>query len=115
YVVFNLIKTLHPTPALGGVPHQTAIKNIRENESMDRGWYAAPVGWLYSTWHGESAIAIRSGLVHNDAVKLFAGCCVMRDSDPEMEFEETKVKFLPMLNVLEDNDGSYLTFNTLYG
>lgn len=107
YDVFDLIKNLHPTPALGGVPRQKALKFIRENEFMDRGWYGAPVGWLDSTRHSEFAVAIRSGLVHNDEVNLFAGCGVMRDSDPEMEFEETKVKFLPMLNVLEDNDGSY--------
>src|SRR5699024_3821605 len=98
---------IHPTPALGGVPRQKALKFIRENEFMDRGWYGAPVGWLDSSRQSEFAVAIRSELVHNDEVNLFAGCGVMRDSDPEMELEETKVKFLPMLNVLEDNDGSY--------
>src|SRR5699024_8025001 len=110
-----LIKNLHPTPALGGVPRQKALKFIRENEFMDRGWYGAPVGWLDSTRHSEFAVAIRSGLVHNDEVNLFAGCGVMRDSDPEMEFEETIVTFLPMLNVLEYNGRSYCTFNSLYG
>lgn len=102
YDVFDLIKNLHPTPALGGVPREKALAFIREREFMDRGWYGAPIGWMDSSKHSEFAVAIRSGLVHNDKVTLFAGCGVMRDSDPEMEFEETKVKFSPMLNVLED-------------
>ena len=100
--VFDLIARLHPTPALGGVPREKALAFIREEEFMNRGWYGAPVGWLDSGHHSEFAVAIRSGLIHRDEVTLFAGCGVMRDSDPEMEFEETKVKFMPMLHVLED-------------
>ena len=80
---------------------------IHDEEELDRGWYGAPVGWLDSSNNSEYAVAIRSGLVQNDEVSLFAGCGVMRDSDPDMEFQETNVKFLPMLNVLEDGDGTY--------
>ena len=107
YTVFDIVKKLHPTPALGGVPRDKALAFIRENELLDRGWYGAPIGWLDSQANSEFAVALRSGLVQNDEVSLFAGCGVMRDSDPEMEYEETNVKFLPMLTILEDTDESY--------
>ena len=107
HTVFDIVKKLHPTPALGGVPREKALAFIRENELLDRGWYGAPIGWLDSQANSEFAVAIRSGLVQGDEVSLFAGCGVMRDSDPNMEYEETNVKFLPMLTILEDTDESY--------
>lgn len=107
FSVFNIIEKLHPTPALGGVPKEKALQFIREHELLDRGWYGAPIGWLDSNENSEFAVAIRSGLVQNDEVSLFAGCGVMRDSTPEMEYEETNMKFLPMLTILEDQHESY--------
>ena len=100
--IFNTVEKLHPTPALGGLPKEAALTYIREHERLDRGWYGAPVGWVDSNHNGEFAVAIRSGLVQGEEISLFAGCGVMRDSDPQMEYEETGVKFLPMYNVLED-------------
>src|SRR5699024_6228335 len=102
YDVFDLIKNLHPTPALGGVPRQNAFRITAEKGLIDRAWYVSPVGWLDSMSDFDFAVAIQSGLVHNDEVNLFDGCGFMRDLDPETEFGELKVNFLPMLNVLED-------------
>lgn len=100
--LFAMIEALHPTPALGGVPRDYALEFIREHESVNRGWYGAPIGWVDHSGNSEFAVAIRSGLVRKDEALLFAGCGVMRDSDPQLELEETGIKFLPMLNVLED-------------
>lgn len=102
--VFDLIEVLHPTPALGGVPTDKALQFIREEEQFDRGWYGAPIGWLDYNGNSEFAVAIRSGLVRKDEMSLFAGCGVMADSDPEKEYDETAVKFLPMLTILEDDE-----------
>lgn len=107
FTVFDIIEKLHPTPALGGVPREKALCFMREEECLDRGWYGAPIGWLDSNQNSEFAVAIRSGLVQKNEVSLFAGCGVMRDSDPNMEYEETNVKFLPMLTIMEDHDESY--------
>ncbi|HLR60291.1 MAG TPA: isochorismate synthase [Pseudogracilibacillus sp.] len=100
--IIDLVKELHPTPALGGLPNEAALQFIRDHERLDRGWYGAPVGWLDDRFNGEFAVAIRSGLIQADEASIFAGCGVMKDSDPELEYEETNVKFLPMLNVLEE-------------
>ncbi|MGY0693219.1 isochorismate synthase [Virgibacillus sp. FSP13] len=100
YSIFDIIKELHPTPALGGVPREESLAFIREHEQLDRGWYGAPVGWLDSNQNGEFAVAIRSGLIQGDEASLFAGCGVVKDSDPEAEYEETQIKLTPMLSVL---------------
>jgi menaquinone-specific isochorismate synthase len=98
--IFDVVKDLHPTPALGGTPTEYSLQFIRENEALDRGWYGAPIGWVDSNEKGEFAVAIRSALIQEDEASLFAGCGLLADSDPELEYEETKIKMLPMLNVL---------------
>ncbi|MBG9819152.1 isochorismate synthase [Bacillus safensis] len=98
--LFSLIEQLHPTPALGGYPKEKAVEVIREIEPLKRGWYAAPVGWIDSQDNGEFAVAIRSGLIEEDRVRLFAGCGIVEDSLAKQEYEETQVKLRPMLSAL---------------
>jgi menaquinone-specific isochorismate synthase len=100
YSIFDVVQALHPTPALGGTPTVESLAFIREHELLDRGWYGAPIGWVDSNNNGEFAVAIRSGLIQGNEASLFAGCGVVADSDPELEYEETKIKLLPMRNVL---------------
>ncbi|WP_249871152.1 isochorismate synthase [Oceanobacillus saliphilus] len=100
YSIFDIVEKLHPTPALGGTPREESLSFIREHELLDRGWYGAPIGWVDSNKNGEFAVAIRSALIQGDEASLFAGCGVVKDSDPESEYEETKIKLLPMLSVL---------------
>lgn len=91
------VEALHPTPALGGFPPQQAVRMIREVEQLDRGWYAAPIGWINRHQDGEFAVAIRSALIQGNEASLFAGCGIMGDSDPLSEYHETALKFRPML------------------
>ncbi|MEC1352539.1 isochorismate synthase [Bacillus sonorensis] len=98
--LFDLIEELHPTPALGGAPQQKAVEVIRNIEPMSRGWYAAPAGWVDFGGNGEFAVAIRSGLIDSNEARLFAGCGIVADSDPMLEYEETQIKLKPMLSAL---------------
>ncbi|WP_245920697.1 isochorismate synthase [Melghirimyces profundicolus] len=95
-----MVRRLHPTPAMGGYPQQAALDRIRETEGMDRGWYAAPLGWLDFRGDGEFICGIRSGLLRGRTASLFAGCGIVGDSDPDSEYEETRMKFRPMLSAL---------------
>ncbi|MBY0122864.1 isochorismate synthase MenF [Bacillus sp. S/N-304-OC-R1] len=95
-----LVDRLHPTPALGGLPKQAAVERIREIEDLDRGFYGAPLGWLDYRGNGEFAVSIRSGLIQKDEASIFAGCGVVKDSNPDSEYIETKIKFRPMLTAL---------------
>ena len=98
--IFSFVEALHPTPALGGVPTDIALQIIRQEEEMDRGYYAAPIGWTDAAGNGEFAVAIRSALVKEDRAYLYAGGGIVADSDPELEYEETWVKFRPALRAL---------------
>ncbi len=98
--LLSMVEKLHPTPALGGFPQVQAMEKIRTEEIMDRGWYAAPIGWMDGRGNGEFAAGIRSGLIQGDEASLFAGCGIVGDSDPESEYMETKMKFKPMLSAL---------------
>ncbi len=89
----NIIDSLHPTPAVGGCPHKPAMKNIAELERFDRGWYAAPVGWIAPD-AAEFAVAIRSATVAKNQVKLYAGAGIVSGSDAEMEWRELDNKIL---------------------
>ncbi|AXR78128.1 isochorismate synthase [Natrarchaeobaculum sulfurireducens] len=98
--VLELVETLHPTPAVGGVPPEVAWETIRETESFDRGWYAGPVGWFDAAGDGEFAVGLRSGVASDETVTLFAGSGIVADSDPTAEWEEVQLKFRPVLDEL---------------
>ena len=98
--LFDLVKDLHPTPALGGEPKEEALSLIRQYETMNRGYYAAPIGWIDASGNGEFAVAIRSALLNEQEAFLFAGGGIVEDSTPESEYAETWVKFRPMLRAL---------------
>lgn len=95
HTILQLIGRLHPTPAVGGAPRELALDFIRKHERMDRGWYAAPIGWMQSH-HGEFAVALRSAVVTGSHAALFAGCGVVADSDPDQEYAESLLKLRPM-------------------
>ena len=98
--LLQLVKDLHPTPALGGEPRKDAMEIIRMVEQMNRGYYAAPVGWIDAEGNGEFAVAIRSALLNKQKAYLYAGGGIVADSDPISEYAETLVKFRPMLRTL---------------
>jgi menaquinone-specific isochorismate synthase len=96
----TVLEALHPTPAVCGLPRDTALEFIGEQEPFDRGWYAGPVGWFDLDGNGEFVPALRCAVVHDDRWRLFAGAGIVRGSDPGLEWEETSIKFEPMLRAL---------------
>ena len=98
--LLNMIECLHPTPAVGGVPTEPALAFLREYEDIDRGWYAGPVGWLDAKGNGEFMVALRSGVIHRQDAALFAGCGLVTGSDPETEYQETRLKLSTLLDGL---------------
>ncbi|HET7416531.1 MAG TPA: isochorismate synthase [Solirubrobacterales bacterium] len=93
---------LHPTPAVGGEPWFRAAGAIAELEGMDRGWYAAPVGWMDATEDGEFCVALRSALLRDREAHLFAGVGVVAGSDPAAELAETEVKLGALLPLVAE-------------
>jgi isochorismate synthase len=100
FTLLDLIDRLHPTPAVGGLPRAAALDHIRLREGLDRGWYAAPIGWLDARGEGDFAVALRCGVVQGKQALIFAGAGIVQDSDPDEEYAETWLKFQPMLGAL---------------
>ena len=98
--VLPLVERLHPTPALGGTPRRPALEFLRDAEPVPRGWYGAPVGWIDHTLDGKFAVAIRSAVTQENRVWMYAGAGIVADSEPQKEWEETGLKFRPMLEAL---------------
>jgi menaquinone-specific isochorismate synthase len=96
----QLAEALHPSAAVGGTPTPVATALIAEIEHMDRGRYAGPVGWMDASGDGEWGIALRSAQIAGTTVRLFAGCGIVADSDPEAELAEAQAKFVPVRDAL---------------
>ena len=107
----DIISQLHPTPAVGGYPKQQALEAIKEIEPFERGWYAAPVGWV-SHNSAEFAVAIRSGLIVENKLTLFAGAGIVSGSKAELEWEELENKIRNFRDIF-GSVGKKVTHNNL--
>lgn len=97
---FALLKSLHPSAAVCGTPRNIAFDVIDEIEGMNRGRYAGPVGWIDARGDGELGIALRSGQVTGNEIRIFAGCGIVAESDPAVELAESRAKFSAMQSAL---------------
>ncbi|MBC7171649.1 MAG: isochorismate synthase [Polyangiaceae bacterium] len=104
--VLELVKALHPTPAVGGVPTVEAMRWIVEREAAPRGWYGAPFGWVDASGDGAFVVALRSGVVRGDRVFVYAGAGIMEGSSPIAEYEETALKMQALLGALDEDQGA---------
>jgi menaquinone-specific isochorismate synthase len=100
--LLTLAAAVHPTAAVGGTPRKAAVALIAELEGMDRGRYAGPVGWVDGSGDGEFGIALRCAQVSGNTVRMFAGCGIVADSDPDSEVVEANAKLVPMRDALEN-------------
>ena len=98
--VFTLLNQLHPSAAVCGTPTDKAAKVISEIETMSRGRYAGPVGWIDARGDGELGIALRCGQISENTIRLYAGCGIVAGSDPEKELAESEAKFSAMKSAL---------------
>ncbi len=87
----QIFAALHPTAAVNGTPSQKAIELIRTLEPFSRGWYAGAVGWM-TAQRAEFAVGIRSALVQNRTISVYSGAGIVKDSQPQQEWEETELK-----------------------
>jgi menaquinone-specific isochorismate synthase len=87
----ELIHTLHPTPAMGGMPRDAAVAFIKAAEPFDRKHYAAPIGWA-SQDSTELFVAIRSAIIEQNTMRLFAGTGIVEGSTPLCEWNELEHK-----------------------
>ena len=100
----EVLRMLHPTAAVGGIPRKDSYELIKKLEAHDRGHYAGPVGWVDARGDGEWWIGIRGILLHENTFEAWAGAGIVSESDPTAEREETRAKLASVLSsVLVDS------------
>ena len=94
----DVLRLLHPTAAVGGMPRESAYEVITRLEQHDRGLYAGPVGWMDANGDGEWWIGLRGVLLEGRSFEAWAGAGIVSESDPIAEREETKDKLAVVLS-----------------
>ena len=84
-----LVNSLHPTPAVCGIPLDKSKTFISAIEGYDRYFYTGFLGELNIDNHTEFYVNLRCLQVVKEGVKFFVGGGITKDSKPEDEWEET--------------------------
>lgn len=95
----NLIEELHPTPAVCGLPKNTARQIISDYEAYDRRYYTGYFGPKTNT-QTSYFVNLRCMSLDADTIEVFVGGGITKDSDVDKEFEETVQKTRTMLQVI---------------
>jgi isochorismate synthase len=102
----TLIRALHPTPAVCGLPRENAKKFILENEQYNRSFYTGFLGELNfqknKTAPKSSSLFVNlrcMNIIENNA-SIFVGGGITKDSNAKKEWEETVSKSKVMKCVL---------------
>jgi isochorismate synthase len=109
--LYSLVKTLHPTPAVCGLPKEKAKEFILKNEHYNREFYTGFLGEVHmnSSLHENNNLEseetnlfvnLRCMQIKNKNAILYVGGGITENSDPEKEWEETVAKSKIMKSVL---------------
>ncbi len=96
----SVLQTLHPTPAVCGLPKGAATKFILDNEGYSRSFYSGFLGLLNVDNKTDLYVNLRCMDIVDGAVNIFVGCGITKDSVAEKEFIETSHKALTMKSIL---------------
>lgn len=99
--LFRFLKALHPTPAVCGIPKQSAKDFIINNEQHDRAYYSGFLGPLNIEKQSNLFVNLRCMQVFKDKFALYIGGGITADSNAEKEWEETEIKSQTMADVIE--------------
>jgi len=93
----EVIRALHPTPAVGGTPRSDALDFISEHESHDRAYYTGWVG-MEQGEHLSYFVNLRCAHMRNGVMTAYAGGGITAASNPAAEWAETRNKLRSVLD-----------------
>lgn len=99
----TLLKAIHPTAAVSGLPQQQAKMILSEIETFDRGWYAGTLG-IMSEAYSEFCVAIRSAFIEENRIRVFAGAGIVEGSEPLTEWKEIERKASGLISLFAENN-----------
>ncbi len=100
----SLLKLLHPTPAVCGLPKAEAYKFILENEGYDRKYYSGFIGMLNPEADTNLYVNLRCLAIEGQRMTYYAGGGLLAASDREEEWIETEKKMSTMMNIFNEED-----------
>ena len=100
----DLLKAIHPTAAVSGLPQQQAKKALTEIETFDRSWYAGTLGLMTQNL-SEFCVTIRSAFIEKNQVRVFAGAGIVEGSQPVEEWLEIERKAAGLISLFAENNG----------
>lgn len=101
YADVNILKAIHPTAAVSGLPQQQAKMILSEIETFDRGWYAGTLG-VMSDVCSEFCVAIRSAFIEAHRIRVFAGAGIVAGSQPLEEWKEIERKAAGLISLFAE-------------
>jgi isochorismate synthase len=102
----TLIRALHPTPAVCGLPRENAKKFILKTEQYNRSFYTGFLGELNFQKNKTASktsslfVNLRCMSIIENNVSIFVGGGITKDSNSKKEWEETVSKSKVMKRVL---------------
>ena len=95
----TLLQCLHPTPAVCGVPQDTARHAIICHEDSPRKYYAGFSGPINMNEGSQMYVSLRCMEISQNSALLYAGGGLLKDSKTEDEWTETQRKMRTMLRL----------------
>ena len=92
-----VLRATFPAGTVSGAPKVQAMQLIDELEPVARGIYAGAVGYFGWDRNLDTAIAIRTAVLHGGRMHVQAGAGIVYDSVPEREWRETMHKAQALL------------------
>ncbi len=93
----SLLKLLHPTPAVSGLPKEEAYSFINKNEGYDRRYYTGFIGWIDPVIKSDLYVNLRCMNIHEKHLTLYAGGGLLPNSVLESEWNEFVDKLQTMM------------------
>jgi len=97
----HLTQSMHPTPAICGVPLPRAKNLIRALEKHERAYYTGYLGFINPHKEVQLFVNLRCMQILSNYVALYLGGGITSKSVAEKEWEETVLKSQTLLNELE--------------
>lgn len=95
----QLLRHLHPTPAVCGMPRDAALQAILHDEHSSRRYYAGFSGPLNCQGRTNLFVSLRCAELSSDQATLYAGGGIMPESAEADEWDETRRKLTTMLSL----------------
>ncbi|MBK7650997.1 MAG: chorismate-binding protein [Flammeovirgaceae bacterium] len=95
-----MLKLLHPTSAVCGMPLENSLAFLKDHEGFDRQFYSGYLGPVNLKAESHIYVNLRCMQIFSDKVRIYAGAGVTADSVSETEWMETEMKMHTLQKII---------------